>query len=75
MILGWSMYNAQPGFFPLTITSPSPLPNANQNQFYTDTLTATGGTPPYTWKILYLPVTDSSGNIIVDSSGQIVTSS
>ena len=37
----------QPG--PLTITSTSPLPNATLLSFYSTTLTATGGFPPYIW--------------------------
>ena len=33
----------------LTITTSSPLPNASIGHFYSTTLAATGGTPPYTW--------------------------
>ena len=36
-------------FPPLTITSGSPLPNASVGSPYSQTLTATGGAPPYTW--------------------------
>jgi WD40 repeat protein len=36
---------------PLTITTASPLPNGTLNVAYTTTLTASGGTSPYTWSI------------------------
>jgi hypothetical protein len=36
---------------PLEITTPSPLPLATMWQSYSETLTATGGTPPYTWSL------------------------
>ena len=36
---------------PLTITSTSPLPPATARTAYADTLTASGGTPPYTWAL------------------------
>src|SRR5580698_4815337 len=36
----------------VTITTSSPLPNATQGSPYSDTLAATGGTPPYTWNLL-----------------------
>ena len=39
----------QPG--PLQITSSSPLPNATLQSPYSQTLTATGGFPPYTWSL------------------------
>src|SRR5215470_10407696 len=39
----------QPG--PLTITSGSPLPNATLQVAYNQTLTATGGFPPYNWSL------------------------
>ena len=35
----------------LTITTTSPLPGGTAGTAYNDTLTATGGTPPYTWSI------------------------
>ena len=35
--------------FQIEITSPGVLPNANQNVPYSVTLTASGGTAPYTW--------------------------
>ncbi len=38
--------NAAPN--PLTITTTSPLPSGIVGQFYTTTIAATGGTPPYT---------------------------
>jgi hypothetical protein len=34
---------------PLTITSPNPLPSGVVSTFYSTSLTATGGTAPYTW--------------------------
>ncbi len=34
---------------PLQVTTTSPLSNATQNAFYSTTLTASGGQPPYTW--------------------------
>lgn len=33
----------------LSIATPSPLPNGEQEVQYTQTLAATGGSPPYTW--------------------------
>jgi len=36
---------------PLTITSPATLPGGIQNVPYSYQLTATGGTPPYTWSL------------------------
>lgn len=35
----------------LSITTSSPLTNATLNSAYTATVTATGGTPPYTWSL------------------------
>jgi hypothetical protein len=35
----------------LNITTTSPLPGATQNSAYTTTVTASGGTPPYTWTL------------------------
>jgi hypothetical protein len=34
-----------------SITTPSPLPNATLSSAYTTTVTATGGTTPYTWSL------------------------
>jgi len=36
---------------PLQITTTSPLPSGTQNGSYSTTMSATGGTPPYTWSI------------------------
>ena len=36
---------------PLAILTPSPLPTASLGVSYTVTLTALGGTPPYTWSM------------------------
>src|SRR5207253_6601019 len=36
---------------PLSITASSPLPNGTVGVSYTQTLTATGGTLPYTWSV------------------------
>ncbi len=36
---------------PLQVTTTSPLPNATQNSFYSVTLQASGGTPPYSWSL------------------------
>ena len=36
---------------PLQITTTSPLPSATRDSFYTTTLTASGGQPPYTWSL------------------------
>ncbi len=35
----------------LTITTTSPLPNGTVGAAYSQTLTASGGTPPYTWSV------------------------
>ena len=40
---------AEPGL--LTILTPSPLPGVAQNQAYTVALSASGGTPGYTWSL------------------------
>ena len=37
---------------PLTITTPSPLPAAAAGSFYSQTLAAIGGSPPYTWLVI-----------------------
>jgi hypothetical protein len=43
-----------------TITTPSPLPNGIVNQAYpSTTLTAVGGTPPYTWSATVTPALPS----------------
>jgi len=39
------------GASPLTITTPSPLPNGTVETFYSTALAATGGTAPYAWTI------------------------
>ena len=39
------------GGSPLEITTTSPLPNGTNTAFYSQTLQASGGTPPYTWSI------------------------
>src|SRR5262249_41135184 len=36
---------------PLTITTPSPLPNGAAGTAYSQSLAATGGTPSYTWSV------------------------
>ena len=36
---------------PLQITSPSVLPPGSPGEAYSQTLTATGGTPPYSWSV------------------------
>jgi len=38
---------------PLAITSPATLPQGEEDSFYTYTLQATGGRPPYTWGPLW----------------------
>lgn len=58
----------QIGFATLAITSAASLPNAVVGAQYSQTLTATGGTPPYSWSI------DSSGapsSFAVDASGKL----
>ncbi|MHB8681558.1 MAG: Ig domain-containing protein [Acidimicrobiales bacterium] len=51
----------------LSITSPSPLAGATVGQPYSVTLTASGGSPPYTWSATGLPpglaVNSSTGTI------------
>ncbi len=46
--LGITINNPATG---LNITTTSPLPGATLNSAYTTTVTATGGTPPYTWSL------------------------
>lgn len=62
---------------PLAITSASPLPSAVQGATYSYQLTATGGTPPYTWAITsgalpsYLSLSSSgliTGTVPADAS-------
>ena len=49
---GTASFTVQPSSFsPLQVTTTS-LSNATQNAFYSTTLTATGGQPPYTWGLL-----------------------
>ncbi len=36
----------------LTITTASPLPNGTVGAFYSQTLAASGGTPPYSWSVI-----------------------
>jgi len=47
----------------LTITTPSQLPNGALNATYSQTFTATGGVPPYTWSATGLP-----GGLTLNSS-------
>ena len=51
---------------PLVITTTSPLPNGFQNMPYAATLTASGGTPSYTWSATGLPtgLAISNGGVI-----------
>ena len=51
----------------LGITTPRQLPDASLSQPYSQTITATGGTPPYTWSAAGLP----AGLNINSSSGVI----
>jgi hypothetical protein len=51
----------------LAITTPSPLPGATAGQNFSQTLTATGGVPPYTWSATGIP----SGLSINSATGQI----
>jgi hypothetical protein len=53
----------------LTITTTSPLPNGVTAVAYSATVTAIGGTAPYTWSATGLP-----SGLIINSSGQIVGS-
>ncbi len=41
---------------PITITTNSPLPNGTAGSAYSQTLTATGGTSPYSWSATGLPI-------------------
>lgn len=41
----------KPATVPLTITTTSPLPSATQNVAYSATMSAVGGTAPYTWAV------------------------
>ena len=55
---------------PVTITTSSPLPTGTVNVAYSVTLTASGGTPPYTWTVVdgytlpsFLTLNASTGQI------------
>ncbi len=50
----------------LTITTPSPLPSAVVGTSYSLSLTATGGTPPYTWTP---PTTGMPNGLTLSSAG------
>lgn len=41
----------QPAIVPLSIVTTSPLPSGTQSVAYSSTMTATGGTAPYTWAV------------------------
>jgi hypothetical protein len=53
----------------LTITTASSLPNATEGNAYSETLTATGGTAPYTWSLV--SDSGSSNTWKVSSAGVI----
>jgi large repetitive protein len=44
-------FTINPASLPLKITTSSPLPNGTVGTAYSQTLVATGGTPPYSWSI------------------------
>lgn len=46
---------------PLTITTATPLPGGNFGVAYSQTLAATGGTPPYAWSVADPPI---NGNLL-----------
>ena len=53
---------------PLQITTMSPLPAATEDALYSQSLTATGGTEPYTWSLMtgapsWLSINASNGNV------------
>ena len=54
---------------PLTITTSSPLPDAQVNTLYSQTIHATGGLGAYTW--LMAPIGNASGLTINSSTGTI----
>ena len=62
---------------PLTITTTSPLPSASQYTPYSNTMAATGGTPPYTWSItvgsLAAGLTFSSGGVFGGQTNNVET--
>jgi hypothetical protein len=51
---------------PLAITTSSPLPNGSFGAVYSQTLGATGGTPPYTWSVADPPI---YGNLLPSGIG------
>jgi len=66
-VLG-EIFSAQGSFnvyMPLVITTPSPLPSGTYNTAYSTTLSATGGTPPYSWRI---PSGKLPDNLILDAA-------
>jgi len=61
---------ARAGGIAPSITSPSTLPSGTQNVTYNYTMTAFGGTPPYTW----LLISQTGTNSFTVSSGGLVES-
>ncbi len=66
---------------PVTIPTASPLPAGTVNQPYSATLTASGGTPPFTWRVAngytlptFLTLNASSGQISGTSTAAVATS-
>jgi len=57
----------------LTITTPSPLASGTVGASYSQTLAASGGTPPYTWSLAPgpVPVNLPAGLLLNASTGQI----
>ena len=53
---------------PFTITTDLPLPDGTLNEAYSETLTATGGTPLYTWSLLD---GDLPGGLMLEPQGLI----
>jgi|SRR5215469_3766225 len=53
---------------PPTITTPSPLPGGTVGQPYSETLTATGGTPPFAWSV---SAGSLPANLTLSSTGTI----
>src|SRR5208282_3189325 len=53
---------------PLVITTTSPLPDATVAVMYSDQLNASGGTPPYTWKLTSVGAPPPAG-IGLDAGG------
>ena len=63
------VYNSTAAGAPLTVATTSPLPGGTQGAAYNQTLTAGGGTPPYSWTLVSgssLPagLTLSAGGVI-----------